>query len=103
VKVRRSLLKDTVAVQTYSGDSAYGPLYAAAVSIQCHVDQTRRLVRNRDGKEVVSEATLFVHPYDADRLLPESLVTIAGRETRILAVRAQSFRGQSVQVEVNCA
>ena len=30
MKVRRSLLKDAVAVETYVGDGAYGPVYAAA-------------------------------------------------------------------------
>lgn len=103
MKIRRSLLKDTVAVQTYSGDSAYGPVYAATKTIPCNIEPTRRLVRSASGDEVVSEATLYVHPYDAVYFAPESLVTIDGRASRILAANAQTYRGRTSYLKVTCA
>jgi hypothetical protein len=103
VKVRRSLLKDTVAVETWTGEGAYGPVYAAAVNVQCSVDATRRLVRNADGAEVVSEATLQVHPDDAALFVPESALTIEGRASKVITESLQRFRGQSVYAKVTCS
>lgn len=103
MKVRRSLLKDTVSVTTYAGDGAYGPVYAAAVNVRCNVDATRRLVRNANGDEAVSEATLAVHPDDAAVFTPESAVTIDGRASRVLASSPQTFRGGTVYLKVVCS
>ena len=103
MKVRRSLLKDHVAVGTYSGDGAYGPAYAAAVTVCCNVQAKRRLVRNANGDEVVSEATLQVHPDDAALFVPESNIVIAGRASRVLTASPQTFRGSTVFVEVTCS
>lgn len=103
MKVRRSLLKDTVTVETYSGDGAYGPVYAAPVTVRCNVDVTRHLVRNAGGDEVVSEATLAVHPDDEAAFAPESRLTIAGRASRVLSASPQTFRGGTVFLQVTCA
>ena len=42
MKVRRSLLKGTVSAETYSGDSAYGPVYATAATVRCHIENVKR-------------------------------------------------------------
>jgi hypothetical protein len=102
MKIRRSLLNDSVSVQSYAGEGAYGPVYAAAVTVSCNVETTRRLVRNYDGDEVVSESTLYVHPDDAGYFLPESLLTIASRESRVLTARTPTVRGKPCHTEVAC-
>jgi len=99
VKIRRSLLKDTVSVAAYAGDGAYGPVYAAAVTIPCSRDRTRRLVRNADGDEVVSELRLYVHPQDESSFTPESLIDSA---SKVISVRPMSLRGSTAVVEVTC-
>jgi hypothetical protein len=103
MKIRRSLLKDTVSVQTYTGESAYGPVYAAATSARVNVDATRRLVRNAAGEEVVSEATLYVHPNDAALFVPESRVSIGDRLSTVLGVSVQTFRGSDAFAKVSCS
>lgn len=111
MKVRRSLLKDLVTVETYSGDGAYGPIFAAPVTVKVDVDQTRRLVRNAAGDEVVSEATFDVHPQPRDEttrafldavalFAPESKVTISGRAAKVISVKANTMRGRTVYVTV---
>jgi hypothetical protein len=97
------MLKDTVAVESYSGEGAYGPIYAASATVSCNIDGTRRLVRNANGDEVVSEATLHVHPNDAAAFVPESRVTISGRASTVLSVNSQTFRGQAVYAKVTCS
>lgn len=111
MKIRRSLLKDLVAVETYSGDGAYGPVFAAPVTVKVNVDQTRRLVRNPAGDEVVSEATLAVHPAPRDEatgatldavalFAPESAVTISGRAAKVIGVKPNTMRGSTAYVTV---
>ena len=111
MKVRRSLLKDLVSVETYSGEGAYGPIFAAAVTVKVNVDQTRRLVRNTAGDEVVSESTLAVHPQPRDEatgllldattlFTPETRVTIDGRAARVISAKPNTVRGRIVFVKV---
>ena len=111
MKIRRSLLKDLVAVETYSGEGAYGPIFEAPVTVKVNVDQTRRLVRNTAGDEVVSESTLAVHPQprnEATRALldavalfaPESQVTISGRAAKVIGVKPNTVRGRMVFMKV---
>lgn len=100
MKIRRSLLRDTVTVRSYSGEGAYGPGYAAAVDVRVNVDAKRRLVRSAAGDETVSEATLHAHPDDAGPFTPESLVTIAGRESVVIDAKTHTLRGRPAYVEI---
>jgi len=93
----------TVAVETWTGEGAYGPVYAAPVDKTCNVDTTRRLVRNSDGEEVVSELTLHIAPADEAAFAPESRVTIATRVSTVLGVSPKQFKGQVVYVKVACS
>ena len=98
----RSLCKDSIAVEAYSGSGAYGPIYAGPVTVLGKVSYTRQLVRNADGEEVVSEVTAYVHPDDAAPFVPESRVTIDGRSTTVIAAGPQGRPGEAVQVKVTC-
>lgn len=118
MKVRRSLLKDTVTAATYTGDGPYGPVYDTLVTVRCGIDETRRLVRDSAGDERVSEATLTLHPSTqttdttipgqtitvdpVEVFTPETLVTIAGRDSRVLSARTLTRRGMPYAVEVTC-
>lgn len=103
MKVRRSLLKDSVSVETYSGDGAYGPVYAAAVNVACHVDSKTRLVRNANGDEVTASATLTVHPANASAFTPETRLTIDGRASTVISANPKTVRGTTSHVEVTCS
>lgn len=97
------LLRDSVSVETYSGDGAYGPIYAAAVTVPCKVSSTRQLVRNNVGDEVVSELTLYTDPADETKFTPESRVTFASRVSTVLATNPQARPGETVVVKVACS
>lgn len=119
MKVRRSALKDLVLVATRDGEGANGPTYLPARTVECSVDETRRLVRDSNGDEAVSEATLTLHPRARVRatggevighvdpletFTPESTVVLArGRTSRVLGARALTIRGYVTAVEVTCA
>ena len=118
MRIRRSLLKDKVTVSTYTGDGAHGPIFAPPVTVLCNIDETRRLVRDTNGDEVVSEATLILHPRTRTAPAPgltqrtvdpstvftaESPVTIRGRDTKVVATKTHTVRGTPAMVEVTCA
>lgn len=91
---------EIVAVETYAGTTAYGPSLAASVDVTCHVMRTRRLVRNADGVEVVSEVTLHAAAADEAKFTPESRLTIGTQVSTVLAVSPKTLRGEVVYVEV---
>lgn len=118
MKIRRSMLKQTVVVRTRTGEGAYGPVDQEPRTVACMIDETRRLVRDASGDETVSEATLTLHPrtrvLDDDGHLvatvdplevftPESPVEINGRVSRVLSAKATTIRSSTMAVEVTCA
>lgn len=113
MKIRRSLLKQQVTVQTYAGDGATGPVYAPPVTVWAMIDRTRRLVRDTAGREVVSEATLTLHPVsripgggDVDTrtlFTAESLLTLDdGTPSRVITTQPWQIRGVTAAYEVTC-
>jgi hypothetical protein len=102
MKIRRSLLKETVTVETYSAPAGLGPVLPAAVTVYANVDSTRRLVRTAEGAEAVSDLTLYVHPDDAAYFTPQSRVTYGTRAATVLTVNPQTLRGQTALVRVVC-
>lgn len=57
-----ALLRQTVAVEPYAGESATGPLYGAAVEYPARIQPKRRQVRDRAGDITVSDAVAFLRP-----------------------------------------
>lgn len=117
MKVRRSLLKDRVTVQTRTAGGSYGDTLAAPVVVPCLLDETRRMVRDASGQQVVSEATLTLHPRSdtlaedgtaaeanpMDIFTQGSEVTINDRTSEVLAAKELRVRGSTFAVEVTCA
>jgi len=101
--IPRRLLRDSVSVETYSGDGAYGPIYGAATTVLCRVSSTRQLVRSNAGDEVVSELTLYLHPDDEAKFTPESRVTVSGRASKVIVTNPQGRPGETVLVRVMCS
>ncbi|MEV4245230.1 hypothetical protein AB0J63_17665 [Streptosporangium canum] len=54
------LLVHQVLVEPFEGEGPFGPEYGEAVTVRCFVDEKRRLVRNAEGSEVVSETTVYM-------------------------------------------
>lgn len=97
------LMATTVAVETYSGENGYGPSYATSANVTCYVVPTRRLVRNADGEEELSEVTIHVPPASESKFTPGSRVTIGGRVSTVIAAGLKTYCGCGVNVEVACS
>jgi len=88
-----SLLRYTVTIEVYSGESAYGPQYAAPVAARAYVEETSRTVRAKDGEEVTSTATkMWLFP--TQECPPESRVTLpSGRVASVITSTLYSGGG----------
>lgn len=72
------LLRHKITVEPLLGDGPYGEQYGPPVEVPCFLDRKRRLVRNANGDEVVSETTVYC-PLDAEGSFPtDSRVTLPG-------------------------
>ena len=67
----------TATVETFQGTNGYGQdVFAAPVTVPCFTDDSRRLVRDKTGAEVVSETTLFTSAADGALFTTNSRVTL---------------------------
>lgn len=94
------LLPQTVAIEIYLGDSAYGPSYAAPVTARAYVEEARRTSRNPEGEEVTAAVThLWLFP--TQECPPESRVTLpSGRVASVIASELFEFPGTPSHREV---
>ena len=78
----------TVTVETFQGSGAYGDIFAAPVVLAppngCWVDNARKVVRNKDGIEVVSETSIATFTTNAALFTTDSKVTINGVVSRVI-------------------
>ena len=75
-----------VQVEAYAGAGAHGRTYAARVTVRALVEAKRRLVRNAEGVEVVSETTLRMRL--TETCPPESRVTLPDGRTTVVIMSA---------------
>lgn len=78
----------TVTVETMTGSGAYGDVYAAPVEVPCWLEPKRRLVRNKDGQEVLSTSFLSCDVAENPKFTPDSKVTHDGTTAYVIGVNA---------------
>ncbi|MET7333275.1 hypothetical protein [Nonomuraea sp. NPDC005650] len=76
------LLRHTVLVEPFEGSGPIGAEYGEQTPVRCLVEEKRRLVRDAEGAEVVSETTFYaplgtVCPPESRVTLPSGRVTYA--------------------------
>lgn len=91
MKLPRALTPHEIVVKIKTGDGAYGPIHADPERLDSvRVEDKIRMVRTRDGREVVSTATVWLRP-EHGHVSVGSLVTVwpgteREREAEVLAV-----------------
>lgn len=103
MKARSRLFTDSVSVQTYQGEGAYGPVLSDPVSVLGKVSYQRQLVRDPFGAEVVSEMTIYTHSSSVSLFPPGSQVTFDGRVALVLGSSILRRPGESVVGKVTCS
>jgi len=98
----RSLRKDSITVEAYSGEGGDGSLYDDPVTVLGKVSYMRQQVRDAAGAETVSEVTAYVHPDDAAPFVTGARVVIDGNLTYVITAGPQGRPGEAVQVKVTC-
>lgn len=91
----------TVTVRTFAGNGGSGPIHDTPVTYSpttgdgVLIDDTRKLIRGADGREIVSEATIFDPDVShAATYTVGSLITLPdGREATSLQVKTRDGGG----------
>jgi hypothetical protein len=86
-----------VTVQTKLGSGGYGDKLADPVPVPCNVQDSTRTVRDADGNETVSSATIRADLEHADKFPAGSLVTLpwADRPRRVIGMHRHDSAGRS--------
>lgn len=86
-----------IVIERLASTGAYGDLFDAPAIVHGAVDDTRRLVLDATGNQVISETTVAL-PWSVADVPPRSLVTLpaafGGRRTRVIAVKRADGGGQ---------
>ncbi|WP_076260869.1 hypothetical protein [Intrasporangium flavum] len=77
----------TVTVRTKTGSGANGDIFGASVDRDVFLEDSRKLVRDATGEQVVSETTLYADVADAAVFTPDSKVALPGRTARVLLAK----------------
>lgn len=87
----------TVTIQRKTGEGAFGDHYDEPATLRGFVDDRRRLVRDGDGNETVSESTVLL-PIDTAHVPLGSQVTLpatfGSRTSTVLAISRHDGGGQ---------
>ncbi|MFC8584223.1 hypothetical protein ACFUGD_06660 [Streptomyces sp. NPDC057217] len=98
------MLPHRVTIEPYLGDTAYGPTYGPPVpNVRAMVDESVRLVKDREGREVVSTAQVITDPHVV--CPAESVVTLpTGRRAVVISSAPHTAPGLPVpeSLEVMC-
>lgn len=87
-----ALLRHTVTVEAYLGDGGRGPLYGAAQSVPCYLEQKTRMTRAPDGRQVTSSSQVYCDLGPA--VTTQSRVTLPdGRTPAVLQVASYDTKG----------
>jgi hypothetical protein len=96
------LLRHQVLVEPFEGSGPFGPEYGEQVVERAFIVEKRKLVRDAEGAEVVSETTVIMR---LDAVCPaESRVTVNGRTTYAIVSARQDGGGLPTpdHLEVAC-
>lgn len=93
------LFNQTVEVEPYDGEGAYGPIYGTPYTLPCRIEQERIVAVDDNGEERVVEARLFTAP---DANIPAgSRVTLDGVDRRVMSARTAYGLERPSHLEVN--
>lgn len=86
----------TATVETLTGTSGYGveqfadPVILTPPDTGCFIEQKRRMVRDKDGAEVISETGVYTYPTALALFAPGSRVTVNGTVAHVITVAANT-------------
>ncbi len=55
-------MKETVFIQSVSGNGLYGPTFGDGQNYPCFIKQSTKAIKTRDGKDAVSSCQIFMDP-----------------------------------------
>lgn len=89
-----------VQAEAYTGSTRFGDSWAAAVPVDCFVDETTHLVVGADAKTVTSSAAVYAALVDRGNLPINSKVTLpSGRVARVIVLEVHDSGSLALDTE----
>lgn len=85
MRIPDEYLVHEVTVRPLTGTGAYGPVHGDPFQLRCFAAGKRRLVRDRDGAEVLSTLQVLAAPGESKRVPAGSLLEWNGDTTKVIA------------------
>ena len=100
MKLPKAAQPHTVTIKEYEGDGAYGPTYSDPYEVKGYFQQERKLVKDDEGNEIVSDAQFFTS--EDIEPPPESIITFNGVENEVISIspKYNALTGQKSHTEV---
>ncbi|MCO7196898.1 hypothetical protein [Pseudonocardia sp. McavD-2-B] len=93
MKIPKTLLRHTLRVEPFVGDSGRGPVYGSPVDVPCHLMPSRRVVTDTNGRRI-NDATTAICQLDAAPVItPQARVTVYGRVVEVVAIDREEWPG----------
>lgn len=99
MRIPKRFLRERVTIRPYTGSGFDGPSYGDPFPARCHIETRRRVITDRAGREVTSEAVAFFLP-ETD-IATQYKLTWAGREYEVIEARPMRGLGQPSHIEVH--
>ena len=77
----------TATVETFTGAGPTGDTYAAPVAVKGFLDDGVVLVQSSVGEQLVQKSIFYAALSDADKFVPESRISVNGRDAQVSTVR----------------
>lgn len=95
MKLPDDFLLHQVEVSTMNGEGAYGTTYGAPLVVRGFLDDTRALVRNSQGDQVVSESRFYCDLDQGSTFTDDSKVLVNGRRSYVIRVSRGDIGGMA--------
>lgn len=76
----------SVTVKTLAGSGPYGDVYETHADVPCFIEDKRRVVRDKQGAEVISETTIYADIGTVSWFKPDSMAVFWGRESTVITL-----------------
>lgn len=99
MKIPKFLLPHTAIVKPFVSNGAYGPVYGDEVTYKCRIEEKNTLVKDSEGKEVVSNTRGFFE-YKGEDVPSQSKVIWNGKEHIVIDSVPQTGLKEVSHIEV---
>lgn len=100
MRIPDHLLRHTIVVEPYAGQSGTGPVYGLPRTVRCHLEPARESQRRGTDRGPGDTTLCIAQLDDADVLTLDARITLDGRQVEVRTRKLRTFPGGPVPEHV---